>query len=260
MLIPFRVRLCAALCGLMLSAPLAAGAGETVPLAPGPPRAGVPVFTYHMVDRRIPPDHIGNALTITPQQFAAQLATLAMRHLRTISASDLVGDLRHGVAPPHTVVLTFDDGYKDSVTEALPLLRHYHDTATFYIISGTIGTPRHLTWSDVRALRAAGMEIGAHGRQHVDLRELNEPGQLAQVSGCVHSLERWARIDPQTYAYPSGRYNATTFDVMRREHVEAAFTMEPGFVHNLANPYRLPRIRVMRVGAVANFRAIADTL
>ncbi len=38
-------------------------------------------------------------------------------------------------------MLTFDDGYKDDVTQALPLLRRYHDKATFYLISGTIDSP-----------------------------------------------------------------------------------------------------------------------
>jgi peptidoglycan/xylan/chitin deacetylase (PgdA/CDA1 family) len=221
---------------------------------------GVPVFTYHKVDWRIPPDAIGGALTITPRQFASQLATLAALHLRTISAGELVDSLRRGHLPERSVVLTFDDGYKDDVTQALPLLRRFHDTATFYLVSGTIDSPRHLTWADVRTLRDAGMEIGAHGAEHVDLRELNGPGQLAQVHHCMVSLMRWANVDPETYAYPSGRFNATTLAIMRQAHVEAAFTMQPGFVRDLSDPYRLPRIRVMRTGAVATFRAITAGL
>jgi peptidoglycan/xylan/chitin deacetylase (PgdA/CDA1 family) len=225
-----------------------------------PASHGVPVFTYHKVDWRIPRDPIGDALTITPRQFASQLATLAEHHLRTISAADLVASLRHGHLPERAVVLTFDDGYKDDVTEALPLLRRYHDTATFYLISGTIDSPRHLTWADVRTLRDAGMEIGAHGAEHVDLRDLSAPGQAAQVRDCMLSLMRRANVDPATYAYPSGQFNATTLAVMRRAHVGAAFTMQPGFVHDLSNPYRLPRIRVMRTSAVEAFREVTAGL
>ena len=221
---------------------------------------GVPVFTYHKVDWRIPSDPIGGALTITPRQFASQLATLAQHHLRTISAADLVASLRRGHLPERAVVLTFDDGYKDDVTQALPLLRRYHDTATFYLISGTIDSPRHLTWADVRTLRDAGMEIGAHGAEHVDLRDLSAPGQAAQVRDCMLSLMRRANVDPATYAYPSGRFNATTLAVMRHAHVGAAFTMQPGFVRDLSDPYRLPRIRVMRTSAVEAFREITSEL
>jgi peptidoglycan/xylan/chitin deacetylase (PgdA/CDA1 family) len=254
-----RARFVAALTVACILAPVSGRADEAPSLEAGPP-PGVPVFTYHMVDRRVPGDSIGRALTITPEQFAAQLATLAVLHLHTISAEELVGALRRGHVPERSVVLTFDDGYKDGISEVLPLLRRYHDTATFYIISGTVGTPRHLSWADVRALRNAGMEIGAHGADHVDLRELNAFGQLQQVHHCMRSLERWASVEAETYAYPSGRYNATTLEVMRRARVEAAFTMEPGFVRSLTNPYRLPRIRVLRANAVETFREITATL
>lgn len=213
-----------------------------------------------MVDRRIPSDPIGNALTVTPQQFEAQLRTLARLHLRTVTAARLVADLRRGNLPPRTVVLTFDDGYEDARSFALPLLRRYGDVATFYIISSTIGSPRHLTWADVRLLRAKGMEIGAHGVSHVDLTEMDAAGQRAQVEGCARALGHWIGATPVTYAYPSGRYNATTLAVMQRSSLRAAFTEDYGFVHSLAAPYRMPRIRVLRSNAVGMFSAVAQSL
>jgi peptidoglycan/xylan/chitin deacetylase (PgdA/CDA1 family) len=220
----------------------------------------VPVFTFHMVDRKIPQDRIGNALTITPEQFEAQLRLLAHDRVHTITASTLVNDLRMGRDPGRAVVLTFDDGYANARTFVLPLLQRYHDTATFYVISSTIGTPRHLTWAGIRSLRAAGMEIGAHGTEHVDLTELDARGQLAQAQQCERALRRWANIVPATYAYPSGRYNATTLTVMRRAGLAAAFTEDYGYVHSLASPYRMPRIRVLRESAVPLFATVIGTL
>lgn len=225
-----------------------------------PAFAGVPVFTYHRVDRSVPRDRIGIALTLAPEQFEAQLRTLARHHVRTITAERLVADLRRGFVPERSVVLTFDDGYADARTFVLPLLRRYHATATFYVISSTIGTPRHLSWKDVRTLRSAGMEIGAHGREHVDLTEMDARGQLAQVNDCAHALRRWAHIAPETYAYPSGRFNATTLAVMPHTRLVAAFTEEFGYVHSLAQPYRLPRIRVLREDAVPMFETLVASL
>lgn len=221
---------------------------------------GVPVFTYHMVDRVLPADRIGNALTITPEQFEAQLRALARLRVRTMTASRLVDSLRRGAVPARTVVLTFDDGYANARTFVLPLLERYHATATFYVISSTIGTPRHLTWADIRALRAAGNEIGAHGREHVDLTEMDAKGQLAQAQDCARALHRWANVVPVTYAYPSGRYNATTLAVMRRAGLAAAFTEEYGYANSLANPYRMPRIRILRENAVPLFVASIEAL
>jgi peptidoglycan/xylan/chitin deacetylase (PgdA/CDA1 family) len=221
---------------------------------------GVPVFTYHMVDSRIPHDRIGNALTVTPEQFESQLRTLTRLGLRTVTAEQLVADLHRGYVPSHTVVLTFDDGYADARSVVLPLLERYHEVATFYVISGTIGSPRHLSWRDIRALHNAGMEIGAHGREHVDLTELNAHGQLGEVEGCARALHRWAKIDPETYAYPSGRYNTTTLTIMHRAGLAAAFTEEYGYVHTLASPYRLPRIRILRQDAIPMFSTVVSAL
>ncbi|MBV9102319.1 MAG: polysaccharide deacetylase family protein [Candidatus Eremiobacteraeota bacterium] len=224
-------------------------------------QGGVPVFTYHMVAWRIPNDPIGNALTITPQQLRTQLETLQRLGLHTMTAANLVAEIERGAGlPRRTVVLTFDDGYQNARTEVLPLLRRYHAVATFYLISSTIGTARHLRWSDVRALKSAGMEIGAHGREHVDLTELDATGQFAQVNACRRALRRWAMVEAQTYAYPSGRYNATTLAVMRRSGLAAAFTEDYGEVRSLSQPYRLPRIRVLRESAVPAFSAIAEAV
>jgi peptidoglycan/xylan/chitin deacetylase (PgdA/CDA1 family) len=213
-----------------------------------------------MVDRRVPSDPIGNALTVTPQQFEVQLQTLARRGLHTITARELVDDLHRHQIPQRTVVLTFDDGYANARTYALPLLERYHDTGTFFVISSTIGTPRHLSWADVRAMHAVGMEIAAHGREHVDLTELDARGQRSQVDGCRRSLRRWTGIDATTYAYPSGRYNATTLSVMRAAGIAAAFTEEFGYVKNLAQPYRMPRIRILRQNAQAIFESALPAL
>ena len=237
--------------------PVTLGVSRTPFAAEG---GGVPVFTYHRIDRDTPSDPIGNALTITPMQFEAQLRLLQRLGIRTMTSAALVQRLRHGTVPRRTVVLTFDDGYADARTVVLPLLQRYHDVGTFYVISSTIGTPRHLAWHDIRALRDDGMEVAAHGREHVDLTELDAHGQLAQADDCRRALRRYAAVEPVTYAYPSGRYNGTTLEVMRRAGFVAAFTEEYGEVRSLDDPYRLPRIRILRDNAVPMFSAIASTL
>jgi peptidoglycan/xylan/chitin deacetylase (PgdA/CDA1 family) len=245
---------------LSVAIALAAIAGAPKAVAQTTTTLTIPVFTYHLVDSHIPTDRIGNALTITPAQFEEQLRTLARLHARTLTAAQLVDDLRRKAVPPRAVVLTFDDGYADARTVVFPLLERYHDVATFFVVSGNVGTPRHLSWADIRTMSRAGMEIGGHGREHVDLTELDARGQLAQVAACARALRRWANINPITYAYPSGRYNATTLAVMHRARLAAAFSEDPGEVRSLDNPYRLPRIRVLRYGAVPAFTAIVSAL
>ncbi len=216
--------------------------------------SGVPVLMYHRIDADVPKDSVGRDLTITPSAFAAQLRYLRTRHIATMTAAELVSRLARGERPRNVVVLTFDDGYEDAATAALPLLRRYGARGTFYVSSGFIGTPHHLTWRELRELRAASMEVACHGTFHLDLSTLDRTGQEREAVGCA---KRFARFLPgaatRTYAYPAGKYDATTFAVMREIGVRAAFTEIPGDVISLAEPFALPRLRVRHDDGAARF-------
>jgi peptidoglycan/xylan/chitin deacetylase (PgdA/CDA1 family) len=219
---------------------------------------GVPVLMYHKVDAVVPRDLVGRDLTVEPAAFALQLQWLRENGIRTLTAAALVEALRRGEQPRHAVVLTFDDGYADAATTALPLLRAHGATATFYISSGFIGTPRHLSWNQVRELRDAGMEIACHGTYHLDLSTLDRAGQRREAQHCVETFRRYlGEFRPATYAYPAGKYDATTFAILKALGVRAAFTENPGVVRSLAAPYELPRRRVRHDDTLANFAAVA---
>ena len=139
------------------------------------------------------------------------------------------------------------------------MLRKYGARATFYISAGFIGTPRHVTWREMREMRAAGMEIACHGTEHRDLATLDRAGQLSEAGHCVATFARY--LDgwkPQTYAYPAGKYDAITLGLMRELGVWAAFTEIPGTVRDLTRPYELPRRRVRHDDGVERFAELAQ--
>ncbi len=219
---------------------------------------GVPVLMYHLVDAHVPNDPVGRDLTVEPQTFAEQLRYLRAHHIETLTAAKLADDLAHGIHPASAVVLTFDDGYEDAATTALPILRANHAVGTFYVSSGFVGTPRHLTWNEMRALRSAGMEVACHGTMHLDLSTLDSAAQHAEAAGCMRRFARYlGGAPPRTYAYPAGQYNATTLAMMRELGMTAAFTEHPGVVRDLARPYELPRRRIRHDDTIAQFAAVA---
>src|SRR6185437_1865442 len=114
-------------------------------------------------------DRVGRELTVSPQQFAEQLAYLKAHGITGISMDELRERLESGAPLDRVVVLTFDDGYADQFTYAFPLLRQYRDAATFYIVTGALDAPRHLTWAQLESMHAAGEDIAAHGVAHDDL-------------------------------------------------------------------------------------------
>ena len=218
----------------------------------------MPVLMYHLVDAVVPTDPVGHDLTVEPAAFEAQLRFLRAHHIRTLTASDLVAALARGEHPRDAVVLTFDDGYADAATTAFPLLRKYGARGTFYISSGFVGTPRHITWRQMRAMHRAGMELACHGTDHLDLSTLDRAGQLREAAGCTRRFAKWLGAPASdTYAYPAGKYDATTFAIMRELKMRGAFTEHPGIVTSLANPYALPRRRVRHDDDLARFAAIA---
>jgi peptidoglycan/xylan/chitin deacetylase (PgdA/CDA1 family) len=232
-----------------LGALLGPGAGAQTP-------DGVPVLMYHRIDTVVPPDPVGRDLTVDPAAFEAQLAWLRAHRIRAITMNDLADELTRGERPVATVVLTFDDGYADAATVATPLLVKYGARATFYVSAGFVGDGRHVSWAQLRAMRAAGMEIGCHGTRHLDLARLPPALAAREVDGCVGLVtHRLAR--PTTYAYAGGRWNALTLALMKANELKAALTERPGVVTSLAQPYTLPRRRVARGAGLTAFAALA---
>ncbi len=222
------------------------------------PWRGVTVLMYHRVDADVPRDAVGRDLTVEPGSFEAQLRYLRDHHIATLTAAQLTAALEHGKRPQSAVVLTFDDGYADGATFALPLLVKYGARGTFYVSSGFVGTPRHLTWSQMRAMRSAGMEVACHGTLHLDLSTLDRAGQMREAGGCMKRFAHYlGGAPPVTYAYPAGAYDATTFAVMRELGIRAAFTEHPGNVTGLTQPLSLPRYRVRHDDGVARFAVLA---
>jgi peptidoglycan/xylan/chitin deacetylase (PgdA/CDA1 family) len=241
----------------MLGATVALAAFGSAATARADSWSGVPVLMYHRVDAQVPNEAVGRDLTVEPAAFAAQLAWLRDHRIATITAEQLARAIARGQHPAHSVVLTFDDGYEDGATTALPLLQKYGARGTFYVSSGFVGTPRHLTWKELRALRAAGMEVACHGTFHLDLSTLDRAGQLAEAAGCMKRFAHYlGGAPPVTYAYPAGKYDATTLEIMHELGIIAAFTEEPGTVTGLERPYGEPRRRVRHDDSLQQFEAL----
>ena len=85
---------------------------------------------------------------------------------------------------------------------------------------------------------------------------MGRAGATHEVTHCVDALAHYV-ARPTTYAYPAGRWNATTLALMRQMGMKAALTERPGVVTSLAAPYTLPRRRIDRTAGLASFAALA---
>ena len=106
------------------------------------PKQGAHIFYGH----RVTHDDEGYLQGLSPKWFDEQLTYLT-RHYEVIPLTDLVRCLEdRRPVPKGSVVLTFDDGFRDNLENAWPILEKYHVTATIFLVTGSV-TSGELPWS-----------------------------------------------------------------------------------------------------------------
>jgi peptidoglycan/xylan/chitin deacetylase (PgdA/CDA1 family) len=226
-----------------------------------PKRDGVPVLMYHQVAPHRPGSPI-NKWRVHPDDFARQLDLLAGRGLKGIALRDLLDE------PPRPgdrrVALTFDDGYADVGSAALPLLSAHGFSATVFVVSGKLGmtndwdaeTPGEnlLSEDGVRALAAAGLEIGSHGAAHLALPGLPDDALEAETRGSRARLGEVVGAPVVSFCYPYGARDDRSEAAVRSAGYRLATVIRGGIAADLAAPLRLPRVAVRGTRGLLDFR------
>lgn len=213
----------------------------------------VPILMYHYIrEVREADDPVGFRLSVRPARFAEQLAWLAAEGYEPLRMADLAACLRaERPCPRRPVALTFDDGYADAATKALPILRHYGFSATFYIVTEFVGQPGYLSWDQVAELQAAGMEIGSHTLSHAALTGLSIAQARVELVRSKAILEQRLGRPVESFSYPAGEHNAELAELVRElGYSNAVITLAANLPQNL---YTLPRRRVLGGETIVGF-------
>lgn len=208
-----------------------------------PEQQPIPILMYHYIrDYTDPKDKIGVNLSVSPTTFAQQLAALKGAGYTTVTFNDLDQPL-----PAKPIILTFDDGYDDAYTAALPALKQQGMRAVFYLVTQFLNTPHYLTTDQAKALDAEKMEIASHTVDHHELAKQSETQQQIELSQSKTTLETLIGKPIDHFCYPSGKYNAVTLGLDKTVGYRTATTTKPGIAtgHSFnTTPYELPRVRV----------------
>ena len=219
-----------------VSAALAPQGGVALPSAP--------ILMYHYVrgvDQAADP--LGWELSVTPELFEQHMAWLAQAGYTGVRVDLLARCMRGEPAcPPRPVALTFDDGYADAYTAALPVLQRHGFTATFYVVSDFVGQPGYMTWEQLATLRDAGMEIGAHSVSHPDLTTLDAFELQRQVAQPKAEIEARLGVRVVSFCYPAGHYSWAVLEAVRAAGYESATTTR--WDNDYGDMLALPRRRV----------------
>jgi peptidoglycan/xylan/chitin deacetylase (PgdA/CDA1 family) len=106
--------------------------------APGGRRGRLTILFFHGVHETMDPLH---PLVPEAAGFDAQMALLS-RTFHVLPLGEAIEQLEAGALPPRAASITFDDGYRNNLTVACPILRRHGLTATFFVASGFVGNGR----------------------------------------------------------------------------------------------------------------------
>jgi peptidoglycan/xylan/chitin deacetylase (PgdA/CDA1 family) len=158
------------------------------------------VLCYHgVVSDRTPHDPRAN-IAVTASQFALQLRELR-RHFRPVAMADVILAYYQGTPLPRSaVLLTFDDGFRNNIRYAAPLLREYGFPAVFFLATGHVGQDRMLWTQEIVERLVAWPEKrlpmpGGESRHAPDCPR----GRLAIASHFVQVCKRLSTEERLTY-------------------------------------------------------------
>jgi len=216
---------------------------------------------YHVIDPP-PPGAPFPALYVDARQFAEQMQALKKAGWRAVTLDQLEAYWTKGakLPPGKPVVITFDNGYHSQYASALPILRKMGWVADENIqLSGLPPSQGGLTNSEVKAMIDAGWELDTQGISHADLITLDASQLRYQIDSARKTIQRRYGVPVNWFCYPSGHYDTTVINAVRAAGYIGSTTVIPGWAGPSSDPYRLPRLRVVRgTSGTALLAQIAD--
>ncbi len=194
-----------------------------------------------------------------------QVDILARRY-RFISAAELEAFLAGRTElPGPSVLLTFDDGYR----ELLALREYMSERGIRPLVFAlseaervdreTLGTDRELLGHDeIRELSTAGWDIGSHGATHIRLGGISRRRMRLEVAGSKGDLESLLGREVRYFAYPRGQYDQDALEAVRDAGYSLAFTMDDAPLTRGTDPLHIPRVGVDGTHSLAEFKVLGS--
>ena len=191
------------------------------------------VLAYHAVGSCPRGDDPHN-LFVSEEAFARQMEFLAAKR-DVVPLSVAVDGPVATKKPP--VAITFDDGYRNVLTNAGPIMQRYGFASTVFVPTAFIGDrPRWLANSpcdlgimsreELDAAEALGIAIECHGHEHIDMGRVEETSLFSDLERSAHVIEEVAGRRPGFLAYPFGSHSPLARSVAERAGFRAAFTID----------------------------------
>lgn len=219
------------------------------------------ILQYHHVSSETP-----RVTSISPEELEAHMAYLAKNH-EVISLQSALDSIKNKTPlADKSVVITFDDGYKNILENGHPILKKYGFEYTIFINPDQINaTSSQLTWKDVKRMSKEGVTFANHTLEHIHILDRkNTEGKsdwLARVKSNISQAE--AQIEAQLgyskkwLAYPFGEFDVTVKNMLA-DMGYIAFGQHSGAVGQFSDLLSIPRFPA--AGRYANLETLSTKL
>ncbi|KFG98484.1 polysaccharide deacetylase [Burkholderia paludis] len=227
-----------------------------------PSAARYPILMYHQIRTLPPPPDRLRSLSVAPGAFRRQMTLFSRLGYRGLSVRELQPYLR-GERSGKVFGISFDDGFLNVLTHAMPVLDELGFTATCYFVAGRFGGKNDwdaeadtahsplMTREDMLAWRDHGHEIGSHTLDHVALSRVPAHVSAIQIAESRRQLEALGGQRVESFCYPYGDLDPRVRDQVADAGYGNATTTRRGCADASDDPFLLPRIPVAGgVGAV----------
>ena len=178
----------------------------------------IPILLYHSINND------KSNLSLSLDDFEKQLKFLNKNGFQTISFDGIDKNKKK------QIIITFDDGYKDTYQFALPILKKYNFKATCFLVSNLIGKKNSwdslrddfiskdlMNTDDINEWIKNGMLIGSHSHNHDDLTKLNKFDLEKDLDFSKKTLEDKFGIEINNFCYPFGRVNKYVYESVKKK-------------------------------------------
>ena len=214
----------------------------------------IPILMYHSISCIANPKF--KQFAVSPTMFDEQMAYLSEHHYTPLTVTQLIQarTQRSGSLPERPVVITFDDGFADFLTHALPILQKYHFPATLYIATAFInGTSRWLqregegdrtmlSWEQVAEVNANAIECGAHTHTHPQLDTLPVFRAREEIETSKKILEDHLGQEVLSFAYPHGYFSQRVQNMVQAAGFRSACAVKYALSSVNDDPFALARL------------------
>lgn len=229
----------------------------TTPLTLTQNQRPIPILVYHQIDKAPEKGRPFRSLYVAPSAFARQMALLKVLGYTGLSMSALMPYLR-GEKTGKVVGITFDDGYLNNLTNALPVLTRHGFSSTCYVVSGLLGQTN--VWDEkigiaqtplmdeghLRRWVAGDQELASHTHRHINLLTSTDEDSAADIWKGKTALEAITRTTADHFCYPYGRFEPRHVGMVTDVGFVTATTTRRSRCQPGADPMQLPRVPVVR--------------